>query len=74
MNYKRNRKKIKKMINKQKHQQYIERKYCYNCNETGKTTQLFCSVYVFELYCEKCLNILTDDNGGKLKYHKFEPI
>jgi len=69
-----NRKKNKKMINKQKHQQYIERKYCYNCNETGKTIQLFCSVYVFKIYCEKCLNILTDDNGEKLKYHKFEPI
>ena len=51
------------MLNKQKHQQYIEHKYCYNCNETGKTTQLFCSVYVFEIYCGKCLNILTDDNG-----------
>ena len=48
-----NRKKNKKMINKQKHQQYIERKYCYNCNETGKEKQVIKAlqrVLIIKLY------------------------
>ena len=52
----------------------MQQKYCDGCNVTGWDTQLYCSVYVRELYCDNCLETLSDDDGGKLGDHKFEPI
>ena len=64
-----------KHIQKQeKYKSKMQRKYCDGCNVTGWDTQLYCSVYVRELYCDNCLETLSDDDGGKLGDHKFEPI
>ena len=54
----------------------MQRKYCDGCMVTGWDTQLYCSVYVRELYCDDCLETLSDGGGGggKLGDHKFEPI
>lgn len=53
---------------------YLERKYCNYCDKTGLETQLFSSVYIRELYCNDCLETLSDGERGKLSCHKFEPI
>jgi len=59
-----------------KYKERMQRKYCNGCNVNGWDTQLFCSVYMNELYCNDCLETLSDGDemGGKLGDHKFEPI
>lgn len=47
---------------------------CENCGETGDKTELFCSVYVSGIYCEECLDIVSDGDGNELSCHKFESI
>ena len=64
----------KQMQQQQKYKEKMKRKYCNGCNITGLDTQLYCSVYVRELYCDNCLETLSDGDGGKLGDHKFEPI
>lgn len=66
--------KHKKMIQRKKHEEYMSRKHCNECDANGGDTQLFCSVYIRGLYCEDCLETLSDGNGGTLSCHKFEPI
>ena len=58
----------------QKSMERLKRKYCDGCDANGWDTQLYCSVYICELYCDDCLETLTDDNGDPLNCHKFEPI
>jgi len=58
----------------QRAEERLRRKYCYGCDKNGLETQLFCSVYLSELYCEDCLEYESDGDGGKLGDHKFEPI
>lgn len=50
------------------------RKYCSECGMNGIETQLFCSPYISELFCEDCIDSLSDGDGGELSGHKFEPI
>ena len=66
----------KQIQQQQKFEEKMKRKYCNGCNVTGWDTQLYCSVYVRELYCDNCLETLSDGDGGggKLGDHKFEPI
>jgi len=58
----------------QKSMERLKRKYCDGCNATGWDTQLYCSVYIRDLYCDDCLETMTDDYGDPLNCHKFEPI
>lgn len=66
----------KQIQQQQTFKEKMKRKYCNGCNVTGWDTQLYCSVYVRELYCDNCLETLSDGDGcgGKLGDHKFEPI
>lgn len=52
----------------------LSRKYCCICEKNGLETDLYCSVYIRGLYCEDCLETTSDDDGGKLCDHKFEPL
>jgi hypothetical protein len=56
------------------HEEKLSRKYCYECGRTGLETDLFCSVYIRELYCNDCLETTSDGDGGMLGDHKFEPL
>lgn len=55
-------------------QERLSRKYCCGCDANGLDTELFCSPYIRGLYCEDCLEIESDGEGGVLSDHKFEPI
>lgn len=48
--------------------------YCSNCENNAMETELFCSVYYSGIYCEDCINYMSDGNGGTLSDHKFEPL
>ena len=63
-----------KMIQNQKYKLKMEKKYCNCCDRNGLEVQLYCSVYIKGLYCDDCLDTLSDGYGGKLNDHKFEPI
>ena len=52
----------------------LERTYCDGCGKTAVETQLYCSVYIYDLYCDDCLETLSDGDGEPLGCHKFEPI
>ena len=52
----------------------LTRKNCNICDKNGLETELFQSVYISGLYCDDCLENTTDDEGGKLCDHKFEPL
>jgi len=52
----------------------IRRKYCCICDRNGLETELFCSVYMRGLYCNECLETMSDGEGNPLNCHKFEPI
>jgi len=52
----------------------ITRKYCCICERNGLEVELFCSVYIRGLYCDECLETMSDGEGNPLNYHKFEPI
>jgi len=52
----------------------LSKKYCSICNTTGLNTTLFHSVYLSGYYCEDCLDIESDGEGGALSDHKFEPV
>ena len=61
----------------QREQSIINRKnnkYCSSCNTTATQANLYHSVYMSGYYCEDCLNIESDGEGGVLSDHKFEPI
>ena len=45
-----------------------------DCEKNGWETELFCSVYIRGLYCNDCLETTSDEGGGKLCDHKFEPL
>ena len=64
----------KKILQQEKHKEKMSRKYCYMCDKNGWDVQLYCSVYIRELYCDNCLETLSDGHGGRLCDHKFEPI
>ena len=63
-----------KMIQNQKYKLKMEKKYCNCCDRNGLEVQLYCSVYIKGLYCDDCLDTLSDGYGGQLNDHKFEPI
>jgi hypothetical protein len=46
--------------------------YCCICGTNGLKTELLCSPYISGTYCNDCLEITSDDDGGKLCDHKFE--
>ena len=56
------------------YQEKWSRKYCCLCDRTGLETDLFCSVYIRGLYCNDCLETMSDGDGGVLNDHKFEPL
>ena len=61
----------------QKRENYKEKmkqKYCNGCYSNGWEKQLYCSPHIYPLYCEDCLETLSDGDGGILGDHKFEPI
>jgi hypothetical protein len=56
------------------YQERMKRKCCDGCLTNGFDTQLFHSVYINDIYCEDCLENVSDGDGGLLGDHKFEPI
>lgn len=52
----------------------MKRKYCRECNTHGSEVELFCSGYINGIYCESCLENISDGEGGYLSDHKFEPL
>lgn len=46
---------------------------CYNCGCNGLDALLFTSVYINDIFCEDCLETVSDGDGGILDDHKFEP-
>ena len=70
--YKQNEIKRKKREDKMKDR--MNNKYCEGCGKTGLEVELYTSVYMQTLYCDDCLETMSDDNGGKMKDHKFEPV
>ena len=65
---------MEKQIKKQQLKEKLSRKYCCMCEKNGWETELFCSVYIRGLYCNDCLETTSDEGGGKLCHHKFEPL
>ena len=63
-----------KEARRKKEQERMRNKYCGNCGQNGLETDLFCSVYIRGLYCNDCLDCVSDEGGGVLSDHKFEPI
>jgi hypothetical protein len=52
----------------------LSSQYCNICNKNGLETELFHSVYIRGVYCNDCLDCVSDDDGGKLCDHKFESL
>ena len=65
---------IEKQIKHQKMKEKLSRKYCCICETNGWDSDLFCSVYIQGLYCNDCLETMSDGDGGNLCDHKFEPL
>lgn len=57
-----------------KHYEKMNRLECRNCCSNGNETTIYASVYIRGLYCEDCLDIVSDGGGGVLSDHKFEPM
>jgi len=64
---------FEKQIKKQQLKEKLSRRYCCICEQNGWETELFCSVYIRGLYCNDCLETTSDEGGGNLCDHKFEP-
>lgn len=58
----------------EKRKERLESKYCGNCDKTGLEVDLYHSVYIRGIYCDDCLDIMSDGEGGVYSDHKFEPI
>lgn len=56
----------------QQRKEKLSRRYCCICETNGWETELLCSVYIGGLYCNDCLETISDGGGGKLNDHKFE--
>ena len=65
---------LEKQIKQKQIKEKLSRRYCCICERNGWETELFCSVYIRGLYCNDCLEITSDEGGGKLCDHKFEPL
>jgi hypothetical protein len=59
---------------KEKYKKWLSNIECYGCSCNGIESQMFKSVYIRNTYCEDCLEVLSDGDGGMLNDHKFEPI
>jgi len=70
--YKQREEKYKELLIKRNER--LERIECYNCCTNALETELYHSVYIREIYCEDCLNYVSDGDGGVLNDHKFEPL
>jgi hypothetical protein len=60
--------------NKELERKWLQNKECSNCGTDGLECQLYASVYIRNIYCEDCLEIMSDGEGESLNCHKFEPI
>ncbi len=65
---------LQKQINQERLKEKLSRRYCCVCDANGLETELFCSVYIRGIYCNDCLECTSDDEGGLLSDHKFEPL
>ena len=63
-----------RQIKKEKLKEKLSKKYCCICEKNGLETELLCSVYIRGLYCNDCIDTMSDGNGGKLCDHKFESL
>ena len=59
---------------REKEKERMSRKHCCECGENGWNTELFHSVYISGIYCQTCLDEVSDCEGGILNDHKFEPL
>ena len=60
--------------NKEWEREMLQNEECSNCGTNGLESQLYMSVYITNIYCEDCLEIVSDGYGYPLNSHKFEPI
>lgn len=59
---------------RQKKEARLRNMECDGCGCNGVEADLFHSVYMHGIYCEDCLEIVSDGEGEPLSCHKFEPI
>ena len=52
----------------------LSKKYCYSCNKNGYETNLFQCRIIRGLYCDDCIETLSDGYGGELRDHDFDII
>jgi hypothetical protein len=69
-----NKKELERQQQKLIKEENLRRKYCCICEKNGLETDLFCSVYIRGLFCDECLETMSDGDGNPLNCHKFEPI
>jgi len=68
--------KQKEIESEQRREKYDNRRkntFCDYCGENGFDSELFQSVYIRGIYCQDCLDNVSDGDGGILDDHKFEP-
>ena len=55
-----------------RHEKRSMDKCCDGCGASG--TLLLGNCHIHELYCEDCIEVVSDGDGGLLSDHKFEPM
>ena len=60
--------------NKEIERKWLKDQECSNCGVNGLDNQLYLNVFITDIYCEDCLEIVSDGYGYPLNSHKFEPI
>ncbi len=69
-----NQREIEGNLKKEKMLEKLRKSNCDMCGNNGIDTELYHSVYIRGIYCDDCLEIESDGEGGVLSDHKFEPI
>lgn len=64
---------IESNLRREKEMERLRNLYCCECYANGLDNDLFRSIYFRGLYCEDCLDTMSDGGGGVLSDHKFEP-
>lgn len=63
-----------RQIKEEKLNEKLSKKYCCICEKNGLETELLRCVFIRGLYCNDCIDTMSDEDGGKLCDHKFESL